>query len=79
MCEDSNGDPVTMTQVGRELKLNKNPTYQRVQRAIEGGYLKNLEDRKGRPARLVLDDQMPEDQPVLPDPEQLRGFRVSGI
>ena len=76
---DEDGDAVTMVKVGRELKLDKNPTYQRVQRAIEGGYLKNLEDRKGRPARLVVGDPMPEDQPILPEPETLRGFTVSEV
>ena len=76
---DEDGDAVTMAKVGRELKLDKNPTYQRVQRAIEGGYLKNLEDRKGRPARLVVGDPMPEDLPILPDPETLRAFTVSGV
>jgi hypothetical protein len=79
LVKDEDGDPVTMAQVGRELGLDKNPTYQRVQRAIEGGYLKNLEDRKGRPARLVLGDPMPENQPILPDLEALRGFTVSGV
>jgi len=75
---DEDGDAVTMVKVGRELKLDKNPTYQRVQRAIEGGYLKNLEDHKGRPARLVLGDPMPEDRPILPAPELLKGFTISG-
>jgi hypothetical protein len=79
LVSDEDGDAVTMVKVGRELKLDKNPTYQRVQRAIEGGYLKNLEDRKGRPDRLVVGDPMPEDQPILPDPKLLRGFTVSGV
>jgi hypothetical protein len=79
LVDDSDGDPVTMAQVGRELKLDKNPTYQRVHRAIEGGYLKNLEDRKGRPARLVVGDHMPEDRPILPDSEVLGGFTVSEV
>jgi hypothetical protein len=48
---------------------------------VDDGYLKNLEDRKGRPARLVLGDDLPEDQPILPDPEELQvsGFTVSGF
>ncbi len=79
LVSDEDGDPVTMVKVGRELGLDKNPTYQRVQRAIEGGYLKNLEDRKGRPARLVLGDPMPEDQPILPESSLLEGFTVSGV
>jgi hypothetical protein len=76
-------EPVTMTEVGRALNLDKNATYRRVQRAIEGGYVKNLEDRKGRPARLVIGDPMPEDREVLPEPQELMdesgGFRVSKV
>jgi hypothetical protein len=75
----SHGAPVTMVQVARELKLDKNATYQRVQRALEGGYLKNLEERQGRPYQLVLGDPMPEDQPILPEPKRLQGFTVSGV
>jgi hypothetical protein len=76
-------EPVTMAEVGRALNLDKNATYRRVQRAIEGGYVKNLEDRKGRPARLVIGDPMPEDREVLPEPQELMdesgGFRVSKV
>ena len=43
----------------------------RVKVAVERGYLRNLEDRKGKPARLVVGDQMPEDQEILPVPEDL--------
>jgi hypothetical protein len=76
-------EPVTIAEVGRALDLDKNATYRRVQRAIEGGYVKNLEDRKGRPARLVVGDPMPEDREVLPEPQELLdesgGFRVSKV
>jgi hypothetical protein len=40
--------------------------------AINLGYLKNLEDRKGRPARLVVGENMPEDAEVLPPVEGLK-------
>jgi hypothetical protein len=36
------------------LKLDKSAVSRRVSGALDGGFLKNLEDRKGRPARLVL-------------------------
>jgi hypothetical protein len=61
------------------LELDKNATFQRVQRALEGGYLKNLEERQGRPYQLVLGDPMPEDQAILPEPERLKGFTVSEV
>jgi hypothetical protein len=40
--------------------------------------LRNLEDRKGKPARLVLGDPLPEEIELLPKPERLHGFRVGG-
>jgi hypothetical protein len=53
------------------LKLDKSAVSRRVADALDGGYLKNLEDRKGRPARLVLGDALPSDLEVLPTCEQL--------
>ena len=41
------------------LKLDKSAISRRVAAALDGGFLKNLEDRKGRPARLVLGDPLP--------------------
>lgn len=40
--------------------------------ATEQGYLKNLEDRRGKPARLVPGDPLPEDLRILPATEELR-------
>jgi hypothetical protein len=81
LLDESDDESVTIKAIGDELGLDKNPAYRRVQMAIDDGYLKNLEDRKGRPARLVLGDDLPEDQPILPDPEELQvsGFTVSGF
>jgi hypothetical protein len=36
-----------------------------------GGYLVNLEIRRGRPARIVLGDPMPEMVKLLPKPHEL--------
>jgi hypothetical protein len=41
--------------------------------AVERGYLRNAEDRKGRPARLIVGEPMPEDAEILPSPEELKG------
>jgi hypothetical protein len=53
------------------LKLDKSAISRRVAGALDGGFLKNLEDRKGRPARLVLGDPLPANQEVLPAPDHL--------
>jgi hypothetical protein len=71
LIDEGDKAPVTIKQVGAELGLDYQPTYRRVHMALDGGYLKNLEDRKGRPARLVLGDPLPEDLAILPDPTEL--------
>ena len=75
---DSDGETVTVAAVARVLKLDNSTALRRVRAAIDRGHLKNLEDRKGRPARLVLGDPLPEDIEVLPSVERLRGCTVAG-
>jgi hypothetical protein len=48
-----------------------------VRNAINRGHLKNLEDRRGRPARIVLDEPLPEDLEILPTVDRLRGCTVA--
>jgi hypothetical protein len=74
LLDESGERSVNVRQVGAELGLEYQPTYRRVKMAEDAGYLRNLEDRKGKPARLVLGDPMPEDVKILPDPEELRAF-----
>jgi hypothetical protein len=64
-------DYVTNRAVAEELEIDKAAASRRVRTAIGRGYLKNEEDRKGRPAKLVLGEDMPEDQEILPAPEEL--------
>jgi hypothetical protein len=59
------------------LRIDKSAISRRVAAASEAGVLRNLEDRKGRPARLVLGDPLPEEIELLPKPERLRGCAVA--
>jgi hypothetical protein len=59
--------------IADELEIDKAAASRRVRAAIGRGYLKNLEDRRGQPARIVLAESMPEDQEILPAPEELEG------
>jgi hypothetical protein len=68
--DSSNGVP--LTKLAQELKLDKSATSRRTKDAIAQGYLRNLEDKKGRPARLVIGDPLPADIEVLPTVETLR-------
>ena len=56
-----------VVKLAKELKLDKSSAWRRVRAAIDRSYVKNLEERKGRPAQLV-----PGDSTTL---EQLRGHR----
>ncbi len=71
------GEPVTIATLAQELELDKSAAWRRVRTAIDRSYLKNLEDRKGRPARLVPGDALPDDIQILPTPERLQGCRVA--
>ncbi len=77
LSEDSDGEPVTTAAVARELKLDNSAALRRARAAMDRGHLRNLEDRKGRPARLVLGDPLPDDLEVLPAVERLGGCRVA--
>lgn len=65
------------TDLTKALKLDKSAISRRVAGALDGGFLKNLEDRKHRPARLVLGDPLPANRQVLPPPDQL--ISVDGL
>jgi hypothetical protein len=51
--------PLSIVALAQLLKLDKSAASRRWQAARERGYLKNLEDKKGKPARIVLGDPLP--------------------
>jgi hypothetical protein len=76
---DTPKDPgVGLTPIAKALGIDKSAASRRVRVAIEEGYLINLEERKGRPARITLGDPLPEERPVLPHPDALAGDRGRG-
>jgi hypothetical protein len=71
----------TVQAVADRLKLDKSAALRRVQVAVQRGYLKNLEEKRGRPARLVLGDPLPAEVTILPtvdDLERLHGCSANG-
>ena len=72
LCSEDS-EAVTVAELARALKLDKSATSRRVGSAADRGYLKNLEERKGRPARLVPGDPLPDDIEILPEPDALAG------
>jgi hypothetical protein len=71
LVDDEGGDPVSLGPIAEELKLDKSAASRRLRTAIGKGFVKNLEDRKGKPGRYVLGDSMPDDVVVLPEPEEV--------
>jgi hypothetical protein len=57
--------------LAKALAIDKSAVSRRAKDAESKGYLVNLEDQKGKPARLVLGDPLPEDAELLPAPENL--------
>jgi hypothetical protein len=65
------GGETTVVQVAARLGIDKSSASRRVRAALDRGYLRNLEDRRGRPSRLVLGDQLPDQVTILPTVEGL--------
>jgi hypothetical protein len=70
-------EEVKQADIKKALKLDKSVVSRRVTAAVDAGVLRNLEDRKGRPARLVLGDPLPEEMELLPKSERLHGCAVA--
>jgi CHC2 zinc finger len=70
--------PVTYKQLGEALGLDKSAAQRRARVAIDHGYLKNTETRRGQPAQLVCAEPLPADVEILPSAERLAGCTVAG-
>ncbi|MGH2924458.1 MAG: hypothetical protein ACRDK1_00640 [Solirubrobacterales bacterium] len=62
---------VRLAILASKLGLDKSTVSRRASVAREGGYLVNLEDRQGRPARYRLGEPLPEELEILPQSEVL--------
>jgi hypothetical protein len=74
---DETEKDVTIAMLAEELELDKSAAWRRVRSAMDRGYLENKEERKGRPAKLVIADDLPDDIEILPAPERLQGCTVA--
>jgi hypothetical protein len=57
----------TLREIAAARTLDRSAASRRIAAAIQLGYLRNLEERKGRLARVCLGQPMPEEIPVLPE------------
>jgi MarR family len=70
--QHSNGEPVTVVELARELKLDRSAVSRRVRNAKDRGCLRDLEENQRKPSRLVPGDDLPDDLQILPSPEDVR-------
>lgn len=67
----------TYVAVTKELGLDRSAGYRRALAALKHGYLKNLEDKRSHPAKLVVGDPLPDDINLLPPVEVLQDCTVA--
>jgi len=76
----SSDEPVTIARIAKELKLDKSASSRRVRSATDRGYLRNEEPRKGKEAKIVTGDPLPEDISILPEVDVLRNrCTIAGV
>jgi DNA-binding transcriptional ArsR family regulator len=63
--EGSKGEPVTVAELARKLKLDRSTVSRRVRSAKDRGYLRDLEDNPRKPSRLIPGDDLPDDVEIL--------------
>lgn len=61
----------TVKGVAERLGIDRSAASRRVKDAVGHGYLKNLETKLGQPHRLVVADPLPEEEKVMPTPEEV--------
>ena len=66
------GGEVTVSAIGNSLGLDKSAASRRVRDAIDRGYLRNLEENRGRPSQIVVGDPLPENETILPSSSELQ-------
>ena len=64
-------EPLSISQLATLLGLDKSATSRRWKNARARGHVKNLEEKRGKPARIVLGDPLPDEVEILPSPAHL--------
>ena len=64
--------------VASHLQLDKSTVTRRLSVAARGGWLVNLEERRGRPGHWVLGEALPEERRILPTSEEVHRLSVGG-
>jgi hypothetical protein len=64
-------DGISLVKLATALNVDKSSASRRWSEARRRGYLRNLEDRRGKPARIVVGEPLPNDVEILPPASQL--------
>jgi hypothetical protein len=67
----------TVRQVAQALRIDRSTASRRVKQCLTLGYLENSETKRGRPHRLVMGDSLPDEQQLMPTPEEVGERRES--
>ena len=63
---------VTLNRIREALRLDRSAAHRRVQTALKRGFVKNLEEKRGRPGKYAPADPLPDDVVVLPEVSELQ-------
>ena len=61
-----NGEGATVRAIAARLNLDRSAAQRRAHSARERGYVTNLEEKRGRPARYAIADPLPDELELLP-------------
>jgi CHC2 zinc finger len=64
--------------IAERLKLDKGTISRRLRMAADQGFIRNLEDRRGKPGRWVTGDPLPGESNLLPPPSDLQQSSGAG-
>jgi hypothetical protein len=70
---------ISISRVAEACGVDKSTALRRVRVAINRGFIRNFEERRGRQAKLVTGDPMPDDADVLPPAAELERLHGCGI
>ena len=70
-------ETTTVSEVARELGVDKSTASRRVKKALKLGYIHNDETRRGHVYQLREGDTLPADNAILPTPEELSSRMVA--
>ncbi len=68
---------VPLKAVTEVLGLDKSNVSRRVAKAVEGGYLVDIEEKKGKALRLQLGEPLPNGEEVMPHPDRIADCAVA--